>query len=237
MALFLLLKFQKGEWNIMLNDRFLTEFTDNFIQQVKKFLNIDGYLVYAIDSSRTCSQTKAVNIPNKSIIEYQQGEILNDPVSFHQFYSRSHQYVALLNEHSYSLAYADFLKRWRVQDTAEIFFRKRNGEPVFGMSLIKQQHDGQFNAFDHKILNSFYGLSEKYLHHHIDILDREYLSQSYQLTKKEIIVVEELLKGMNNHLIAENLSCSLATVKTHIQHIYQKINVANRQELMCKFLR
>lgn len=221
----------------MLNDHFLTEFTDNFIHEVQKFLQIDGYLVYEIKNTYESSEYRSENLPKNSILEYQQQDILNDPVSFHQFYQQTQENVALLNEHPCSEYYSEFLKRWQVKDTAEIFFRKRNGDPVFGMSLIRAQDQSPFNGFDKKILSSFYSLSEKYLHHHIDTLDCDYLSQSYHLTKKEILVIEQLLKGINNHSIANNLNCSLATVKTHIQHIYQKINVNTRQELICKFLR
>ena len=67
---------------------------------------------------------------------------------------------------------------------------------------------------------------------------------------KELLDVENSLKLLaeknselsgkldhNNSEIAMHLNCSLATIKTHVQHIYQKININNRQELICKFLR
>ena len=71
----------------------------------------------------------------------------------------------------------------------------------------------------------------------MDAVDKDLLIQKYQLTKKEVRVVEELFNGLENQIIAERLSCSLATIKTHIQHIYQKTNVKNRQELFCRLLR
>lgn len=50
------------------------------------------------------------------------------------------------------------------------------------------------------------------------------------LSEREREVLKLMVNGMNNSLIAEALSVSLPTVKTHVQHILQKLHVADRTQ-------
>ncbi len=55
------------------------------------------------------------------------------------------------------------------------------------------------------------------------------------LSKQETTVKNLILYGKSNKEIAEELFISLSTVKTHITSIYQKLNIANRNELLSIF--
>lgn len=224
-------------WKFMFNHQFLAEFSQNFVEQVQRILNIDGYLIYSINNINAADNYHAFNIPKSSLNEYLDHKMDNDPVSFRNFYNRLDNRVELLNEHHCNDEYLDFMSRWKIQDTAEIFFRKRNGEPILGLSMMRESNNKAFTQQDKNILESFYCLSEKYFYHHADTIDKGMLVEKYNLTKKEIIILEQMLNGLENYYIAEKLNCSLATVKTHVQHIYQKTNIKNRQELLCRFLR
>ena len=50
------------------------------------------------------------------------------------------------------------------------------------------------------------------------------------LTRREIQILNMLTTGAKNNDIAENLCLSVHTIKTHIYHIYKKIDVNNRTE-------
>lgn len=60
----------------------------------------------------------------------------------------------------------------------------------------------------------------------------EALSKEHGLTKREIDVFSLLAKGLNAESIAEKLIISEKTVKVHTYHVYQKLGVSSRQELI-----
>jgi len=61
-------------------------------------------------------------------------------------------------------------------------------------------------------------------------------SQLAELSKREIEVLELIARGTGNKLIAANLNISESTVKTHIQSIFQKLDVNDRTEAVTKAL-
>jgi DNA-binding CsgD family transcriptional regulator len=67
----------------------------------------------------------------------------------------------------------------------------------------------------------------------------DYLKE-FDLTKREIAILDLLLQGFNNNTIAEKAFVSLATVKSHLHNIYAKTDTKNRHELVIlldKYLR
>ncbi len=54
----------------------------------------------------------------------------------------------------------------------------------------------------------------------------------YKLTPRESEVLRLLAKGRNAEHIARVLVLSIATVKSHIYHIYRKMDVNSQQHLM-----
>ena len=55
------------------------------------------------------------------------------------------------------------------------------------------------------------------------------------LSKRENEVVKAVLKGYSNKQIAEELEISPNTVKTHLQHVFHKMKVSSKTELILKF--
>lgn len=50
----------------------------------------------------------------------------------------------------------------------------------------------------------------------------------YNLTEREMNVIQCLAQGYTNHEIAKTLHISVHTVKAHLEAIYEKLNVTNR---------
>ncbi len=51
-----------------------------------------------------------------------------------------------------------------------------------------------------------------------------------QLSDRELDVLRLIVNGLSNQTIAETLSISVPTVKTHVQHILQKLHVSDRTQ-------
>ena len=58
------------------------------------------------------------------------------------------------------------------------------------------------------------------------------LASACALTDREVEVLYLLVQGRTNDDIAQNMFISTGTVKTHVYHIYQKLGVHTRKELM-----
>lgn len=60
----------------------------------------------------------------------------------------------------------------------------------------------------------------------------ERLAVSCGLTKREIEVLSYLAKGRSLPYIADALYVTTGTIKTHTQHIYRKLGINSKQELL-----
>jgi DNA-binding NarL/FixJ family response regulator len=60
--------------------------------------------------------------------------------------------------------------------------------------------------------------------------------QDAQLTEREKEVLQRLAHGYANKEIASELEVSVSTVRTHIEHIYEKLHVRCRTEAAAKYL-
>ena len=57
-----------------------------------------------------------------------------------------------------------------------------------------------------------------------------------KLSQREEEILQQLSKGYATKEIADHLSVSVNTVRTHLQHIYEKLHVRSRTEAVVKFL-
>jgi DNA-binding NarL/FixJ family response regulator len=57
------------------------------------------------------------------------------------------------------------------------------------------------------------------------------------LTEREIEILRLIAKGLSNNEAARVLTLSRATVRTHLEHIYEKLEVTNRVEAVTEGLR
>jgi DNA-binding NarL/FixJ family response regulator len=60
---------------------------------------------------------------------------------------------------------------------------------------------------------------------------------SVKLTEREEQILSLLSKGYANKEIADKISVSMSTVRTHLRHIYEKLHVRSRTEAVLKFLK
>ena len=57
------------------------------------------------------------------------------------------------------------------------------------------------------------------------------------LTKRELEILQLVAKGLSNNEAAGVLGLSKATIRTHLEHIYEKLDVTNRLEAVTEGIR
>lgn len=67
-------------------------------------------------------------------------------------------------------------------------------------------------------------------------LDTDALESDYSLTLAERRIVASLFAGRTAEESCEGLHVSLGTVRTHIRHIYEKLNVGSREAMFHKLI-
>ena len=109
------------------------------------------------------------------------------------------------------------------------FFFRRNDRIVAGMSVLW--------ASGSAIPDGTMHIAEK-IHDYLEFNLTSRLSSNpdeparYGLTSREMEVVELLCCGRTNREIGECLNIGLATVKTHLIHIFEKLGVETRSAVV-----
>jgi DNA-binding NarL/FixJ family response regulator len=94
-----------------------------------------------------------------------------------------------------------------------------DGVPLFSSSIT------------HKLVNILYPQAGS---------QKPYLSKGsilHTLTDREYDVLQLVAKGYSNKAIARELSITLSTVKTHLRHIYRKLGVDDRAQVIIKAIK
>jgi len=73
----------------------------------------------------------------------------------------------------------------------------------------------------------------KLLRNPVDFSNNENV-EDIKLTDREVQVLEQLSKGLNYNVIAENLIVSSGTIRKHVENIYRKLQVHNKLEAIEK---
>ncbi|MCA9664432.1 MAG: response regulator transcription factor [Myxococcales bacterium] len=62
-------------------------------------------------------------------------------------------------------------------------------------------------------------------------------AEAAKLTPRETEILTLIAKGLSNRTAAETLGVSRATIRTHLEHIYAKLDVSNRTEAVTEAIR
>lgn len=62
-------------------------------------------------------------------------------------------------------------------------------------------------------------------------------NKKYNLTNRESEILELIVEGFDNNEIAKNLFISLQTVRNHIRHIYEKLQVHSKSQAVVKAIK
>lgn len=129
-------------------------------------------------------------------------------------------------------SYHAFLHRHEIVDVAEVLALGNDGRPLAGLSLLRRPALGAFGAGELERLTALQGLMQIA----VAALPQEPGAGSPDagLTERETQIAALLRDGFSNKALARELGIGLPTVKTHLIHLYRKLGVANRTQLVAK---
>lgn len=135
-----------------------------------------------------------------------------------------------------TLYFQDFMVPNKHRYVLDIFLRLE-GEIVAVISLLREQALADFNQQEISLLSKLqpfleFSLAAIYLPQRL--AKKQNIKTQFGLTQREFDVLELLRQGKQNKRIAAELGLSLATVKTHLIHIFRKCQVSSRQQLLAQ---
>jgi len=134
--------------------------------------------------------------------------------------------------------YKEFFEPNGIFHNVDMFFR-RNERIIAVLSLLRNDKDQPFTQRELGRLQAIqpfvqFTLNKIYLPRRIH--DRTTLGEEFELTPRELDVVELALTGASNKILVDQLKISLPTLRTHLQNIYTKVGVHSNSELISKLL-
>ncbi|MCY1281721.1 Bacterial regulatory protein, luxR family [compost metagenome] len=125
------------------------------------------------------------------------------------------------------LIYQSFLARHGIRDVVEVIAHDRL-RPVVGISLLRTGNLSPFDADDLQRLEGLRGLLDLAVRQLPEIRDDSLTG----FTPRERQIALFLREGLSNKDLARQLDMGLATVKTHLIHLFRKTGARSRTELV-----
>lgn len=202
----------------------------------KDILGADAAAFYTVDGELNPRDFLLVEVPFDFHRQYVQRMCRLDPL--HPRHAGARQ-VARLGDvfdrapTPEAAAYRAFSAEFGISDMAELFFRRQD-RVVAGICAV--WGGGRTISADAMHLA---GKIHDYLEFNL-ASDAELAAEDtarFGLTARELDVVGLLCCGRTNREIGECLDISLATVKTHLTHIFEKLGVETRSAVVAKMAR
>jgi DNA-binding CsgD family transcriptional regulator len=150
--------------------------------------------------------------------------------------------IMSLHEYEQTIYYNDFLRNENLYYELAVPLCYNN-KIVGGLGLFRERKEGDFTPRDKEIVS----LLSRHLalSYHNSLKAQEFDSDRWQLAKRsqkenlllkltlaEREIVSFVEKGMTNREIAKHNNISFHTVKAHLEHIYNKLEVHSRTEML-----
>jgi DNA-binding CsgD family transcriptional regulator len=124
-------------------------------------------------------------------------------------------------------------------------FRDRRANPKSGLiphSIIYVSPDGDFTIRCMQLRSDMTGLRGSlwqmtfFKGVAFNSLDFDIVDRKYGLTAAELKVLKVAMGGLSTTEIAEKLLVSKVTVKTHLRHIFEKLGITRRSQILSKLI-
>jgi len=228
---------------VSLPQNFPNQFQRECLKLINSLLPLSSSVFYLVNPDMRHLGVALHNMPPSVEQNYRQKYRALDPLNPAKFEGTDEILVTIdsqmpLHRLKQSVYYQEFMKPNNQHHVADMFFR-REGDIIAVLSMLRDEGLGRFTRDELDLLKKQqpfleYALNQVYLPKRVE--ERRDLADKFGLTQRELDVVEQLAAGASNKAIANELRLGLPTVKTHIQHIYQKTGVSSRTELLSRVL-
>jgi DNA-binding CsgD family transcriptional regulator len=219
----------------------LQEFQNEVVMLLNSSFNLSATASYLVDDScqPICYQTS--NIAPIMHREYVENFYKVDPLHPTNFQNKSDRIVRMSDlipqgRQATNAYYSDFVTQWNMRDIVELFYYQ-DGNMIGGSALFFNKASEGLDREGLKRLVGLHRYIEFSLNKQIQTntkISYEEFCQQHSLTNKEKVILQLAIQGLANKVIANNLSSSLPTVKTHLQHLFSKLSVNSKIEMVNK---
>ncbi len=218
-----------------------TEFFNDFLYQDRLYYGIN---LFAYDGDLNIGDWRIWRYKNRPNFDAREAQILNllQPHFVNALRnSRVHQQISAFPADQ-QLAQFEFLNGSLVgQNESAIAFQEKTPIGLFN-GLMKQikliaksgKSTGSFGIYSISIRRPQTNISRfvatVYSNPKTSV-DSRWIAAAFGLTKREAEIVLLLIQGDSDQEVAQKLTITFHTVRTHIKNIFKKLNVTNRSEL------
>lgn len=225
------------------NNEIPNQFQRKSLEMVSSLLNVSSSVFCLVEGTTEIKRRQAVLFNANVDMEkaYSSRYRSLDPLNYERFNSKDISVLTLDSQISSqilkkTLFYQEFMLPYNHRYVADMFFRN-NGNIVAVLSLLRSESIGDFTRDEVEMLKKIqpfieYNLNKVYLPQKIST--RQSIAEQYKFTRRELDVIELLFDGASNKQIATELHLSIATIKTHLNHIFVKASTKSRTELIAK---
>lgn len=218
------------------------QYDDALVRETLQFgtrlLGFSGAIFYWVDGRHEKMQVfDTVGVPNGFLEDYRKGMQELDPMSVSQMLNR-HESVGILSSRANACSsknistYHDYLGAYGFDDTIDLMFWGE--EHAFGgVGFLKNLNDPPANIGAERIQGFQRFLEASFsTHSHVRKLRIEQHLSASGLSQRERQVTLLIGEGASNKDIADSMNITLATAKTYVVRIFEKLNIDSRTVLV-----
>lgn len=222
---------------------FPQQFQTQALKLLVELLPVSSAAFYLLDPEMRHRGVVLSNMPPEVERRYYEEFSSLDPLDARKFHDRDERVATIDEQMPFQLLrqtiyFQDFMQPHGHRYVADVFFRYE-GTVIAVITLLRHESLGQYSEDELALLRKMqpfleYTLNSVYMPKRIE--ERQSLGDKYQLTPRELDVLEQIIAGASNKQLAKDLNLGLATIKTHLLHIFQKMSVSSRAELLAKVI-
>jgi DNA-binding CsgD family transcriptional regulator len=213
------------------------QFGDETVNVVRRALGAQWGSFYRLGGGQRPFGFRNHDVPKEFGVAYAQRQMQHvDPLHPFRLVPRRQRFVTMGDARAGNLTrhreFLSFLHSFGAQDAAEMIFSYR-GKAVAGLSIVWTG-----GRPDHRATVELGCTLHSYIEFNLSAVWPGLGPQGadYIFTDREKEVIDVVCRGLTNDQIAWHLNIGLATVKTHLIHIFKKAGVETRGELISRML-